>query len=177
MSVATDVAPVVFVPERARRGRTGTGGMATVLPFRPAVLARPASPAESAREVSLREAADAVPRWYPVLPASPSVGRPEAATRSLPVRLTRRGYAVLGVLAVGLVAGLLWFAHVSAAAESPATTTRPPAVVTVHDGDTLWSIASQIAPQRDPRAVVAKLERVNHLTGPILRPGQRLRTQ
>jgi len=173
MSVATDVAPVVFVPERARRGRTGTGGMATVLPFRPGGLARP--PAESAREVSLREAADAVPRWYPVLPSS--VGRPEVATRPLPVRLTRRGYAVLGVLAVGLVTGLLWFAHVSAAAESPATTTRPPAVVTVHDGDTLWSIASQIAPQRDPRVVVARLERVNHLTGPILLPGQRLRTQ
>ena len=177
MSVATDVAPVVFVPERARRGRTGTGGTATVLPFRPAVLARPAPPADSAREVSLREAADAVPRWYPVLPASSSVGRPEVATRSLPVRLTRRGYAVVGVLAVGLVAGLLWFAHVSAAAESPAPTTRPPAVVTVNDGDTLWSIASQIAPQRDPRAVVATLERVNHLTGSILLPGQRLRTQ
>ena len=177
MSVATDVAPVVFVPERARRGRTGTGGTATVLPFRPAVLARPAPPAESTREVSLREAADAVPRWYPVLPASSSVGRPEVATRSLPVRLTRRGYAVLGILAVGLVAGLLWFAHVSAAAESPAPTTRPPAVVTVNDGDTLWSIASQIAPQRDPRAVVATLERVNHLTGSILLPGQRLRTQ
>ncbi len=177
MSVATDVAPVVFVPERARRGRTEAGGTATVLPFRPAVLVRPAPPAESVREVCLREAADAVPRWYPVLPASSSVGRPEVATRSIPVRLTRRGYAVLGVLAVGLVTGLLWFAHVSAAAESPATTTRPPAVVTVHDGDTLWSIASQIAPQRDPRTVVAQLERVNHLSGPILQPGQRLRTQ
>jgi len=47
----------------------------------------------------------------------------------------------------------------------------------VNDGDTLWSIASQIAPQRDPRAVVATLERVNHLTGSILLPGQRLRTQ
>ena len=176
MSVATDVAPVVFVPERARRGRTGTGSTATVLPFRPAVLVRPAPPAESVREVSLREAADAVPRWYPVLPASSSVGRPVVTTRSLPVRLTRRGYVVLGVLAVGLVAGLLWFAHVSASAESP-TTTRPPAVVTVHDGDTLWSIASQIAPQRDPRTVVAQLERVNHLSDPILQPGQRLRTQ
>ncbi len=176
MSVATDVAPVVFVPERARRGRTGTGGTATVLPFRPAVLACPAPPADLAREVSLREAADAVPRWYPVLPASSSVGRQEVATRSLPVRLTRRGYAVLGVLAVGVVAGLLWFAHVSAA-DTPTTTTRPPAVVTVHDGDTLWSIASQIAPQRDPRVVVADLERVNHLSGPILLPGQRLRTQ
>jgi len=83
---------------------------------------------------------------------------------------------VLGVVAVGLVTGLLWFAHVSAA-DTPVTTTRPPAVVTVHDGDTLWSIASQIAPQRDPRTVVAQLERVNHLSDPMLQPGQRLRTQ
>lgn len=177
MSVATDVAPVVFVPERARRGRTGAVGTATVLPFRPAVLARPEQPAEAPlREVSLREAAEAVPRWYPVLPATSSVRHLEVATRSRPVRLTRRGYAVLGVLAVGLVAGLLWLAHVSAAG-APVTTTRPPAVVTVHDGDTLWSIASQIAPQRDPRLVVAQLERVNHLSDPILLPGQQLRTQ
>ena len=176
MSVATDVAPVVFVPERARRGRTGAEGTATVLPFRPAVLARPAPPVEaSPREVSLREAAGAVPRWYPVSPAQ-SVGHPDVATRSLSVRLTRRGYAVFGALAVGLIAGLLWLAHVSAA-DAPDTTTRPPAVVTVHDGDTLWSIAAQIAPQRDPRVVVAQLERVNHLSDPILLPGQRLRTQ
>jgi len=177
MSVATDVAPVVVVPERARPGRTGTVGTATVLPFRRAVLARAAPRTEvSPRVVSLREAADAVPRQYPVL-AAPSAARgPEVATRSLPVRLTRRGYAVLGVLAVGLVAGLLWLAHVSAAG-APATTTRPPAVVTVHDGDTLWSIASQIAPQRDPRLMVAQLERVNHLSDPILQPGQRLRTE
>jgi LysM repeat protein len=49
--------------------------------------------------------------------------------------------------------------------------------VTVSEGDTLWSIASHIAPQRDPRTVVATLERINHLTDPLLQPGQVLRTR
>jgi hypothetical protein len=188
MSVAADFAPTVLVPERARRGRSGSESAATVLPFRPPVLSRVAPPAQalprdaplragSMRDVSLREAADAVPRWYPVLPEpASSASRPDVEVRTRPVRLTSRGYAVVGVLAASLVTAMLWLAHASADAGS-VTTNRPPAVVTVHDGDTLWSIASHIAPQSDPRVVVARLERVNHLSDPILQPGQRLRTE
>lgn len=52
-----------------------------------------------------------------------------------------------------------------------------PAQVTVHAGDTLWSIAGRIAPGVDPRAEVATLQRLNHLGGAQLQPGQVLRTR
>jgi LysM repeat protein len=48
--------------------------------------------------------------------------------------------------------------------------------VTVRAGDTLWSIATRLAPQRDPRAEVADLQRINSLRGGALVPGQVLRT-
>ena len=46
--------------------------------------------------------------------------------------------------------------------------------VVVGTGDTLWSIAVRLAPQRDPRDVVAALEQVNHLTGADVDAGARL---
>ena len=47
----------------------------------------------------------------------------------------------------------------------------------VSAGDTLWSIASRVAPERDPRAEVATLQKLNHLASANLMPGQQLRTR
>jgi len=47
--------------------------------------------------------------------------------------------------------------------------------VTVQSGDTLWSIAQSVAPNRDPRAVVADLQSRNHLSDVALSPGQTLK--
>jgi LysM repeat protein len=47
--------------------------------------------------------------------------------------------------------------------------------VTVRPGDTLWGIASRVAPQRDPRAEIALLQRLNGLHDVALVPGQVLR--
>jgi nucleoid-associated protein YgaU len=44
----------------------------------------------------------------------------------------------------------------------------------VEPGDTLWSIASMIAPDHDPRAVVLEIERVNEDAADGLVPGQTL---
>jgi LysM repeat protein len=91
------------------------------------------------------------------------------------MRLTRRGVLVLA-LAVALAAvGLVWLAWLSA----PAAGAHPPATpasVTVQSGDTLWSIATRVAPGRDPRDEVARLQRLNHLDGADLAAGQVLRT-
>jgi LysM repeat protein len=53
----------------------------------------------------------------------------------------------------------------------------PPSTVVVRPDDTLWSIATRIAPDRDPRVVVSELEQRNDLTGPTVHVGQVLRAR
>jgi Tfp pilus assembly protein FimV len=50
------------------------------------------------------------------------------------------------------------------------------ATVTVSHGDSLWSIAQEVAPQADPRDVVDAMVRLNALDGVTLRAGQSLAT-
>jgi LysM repeat protein len=46
--------------------------------------------------------------------------------------------------------------------------------MTVLSGDTLWSIATEIAPQEDPRDVVAEIIALNQLPSAALMPGQEI---
>lgn len=133
MSAATEFAPVVFIPERARQW-------------------------------DRRPLAEVI-----------ELHRPEPEAIAPPLRLTRRGVVVLGVGAALTSALLVWVAWLSApgAAHSP---TAAPASVTVRSGDTLWSIAGRVAPNRDPRAEVAHLQQLNHLSDVDLAAGQVLRT-
>jgi LysM repeat protein len=82
---------------------------------------------------------------------------------------------VLTVLVAAVGGLLVRFASLSAPA--PATPTPSVAAVTVQSGDTLWSIATRVAPNADPRAEVAALQARNHLTGVDLTPGQVLRVR
>ena len=47
--------------------------------------------------------------------------------------------------------------------------------VTVHPGDTLWSIASAHAGSGDVQDAIDRISAVNHLRGAGLQPGERLR--
>ena len=101
--------------------------------------------------------------------------RPSAESVAAPLRLTRRGVRVLALAVAALAVALVSLAALSAPSDSAG---RPqPATVTVRDGDTLWAIASRVAPDRDPRAEVAELQRRNHLVGVDLTAGQVLRTR
>jgi hypothetical protein len=100
--------------------------------------------------------------------------RPPISSMATP-RLTRRGVVVLwlGGALIGFV--MLLIAHVSLASSTVSGDEVPQSGVrTVHSGETLWSIAQEIAPERDPRIVVARLRDLNHLSGVSLRPGQSL---
>ena len=99
---------------------------------------------------------------------------PSEAAVAPPLRLTRRGIAVVAGLVAALAIALVLVAWSSAPAGQRAA--ARPAQVTVQPGDTLWSIAGRIAPSRDPRAEVADLQRINHLASVALVPGQVLRT-
>ncbi len=115
----------------------------------------------------------------------PPVTAPRSRPARHPVRLTRRGRrlaaSALGAVGMGaVVAGLVGLAGVGAhalsggaAPDTAVPRTSPPAVV-VRAGDSLWSIAHAIAPDADPRAVVASLRARNHLVTGAVRPGQRL---
>jgi nucleoid-associated protein YgaU len=117
-------------------------------------------------------------RARPFVPAAPperlasvtALRPPRDAAGLAPVRLTHRGVVVLSLVVLAVGAGLVWLAALSAprAAAPPAA----PHAVTVQSGDTLWSIATRIAPERDPRAEVAALEKRNGLAGVELVPGQ-----
>ena len=112
--------------------------------------------------------------WAPfiVSPAEPVAQREPA-----PLALTTRGRAVLLLLAAAIGLVVVVFAWFGAASSSAPTRAAQPVQVTVHDGDTLWSIAGKVAPNHDPRAVVARLLQLNHLRTPTLVPGQVLLTR
>lgn len=111
---------------------------------------------------------EALPRLASVTVLHP----PREVSAPSTVHLTRRGVVVLALAVASLGATLVWLA--SLAAPQPAPPAAPHAV-TVQPGDTLWSIATRVAPDRDPRAEVAALQHRNHLSNVDLVPGQVLR--
>lgn len=92
------------------------------------------------------------------------------------LRITRRGRAVLGTLLVAPVAIALAVSALSgtpAQAGSTISTTNF-AHITVTPGESLWDLAAWIAPQADPREVVADFVSLNQLATTAVQPGQRL---
>ncbi|GAA1696372.1 hypothetical protein GCM10009808_12050 [Microbacterium sediminicola] len=103
---------------------------------------------------------------------------PSPRLRSTRLRLTARGRAVLLTLAalpaIAIIAiSVLGGGSALASLEDgvPAGTFQ---TVTVMPGESLWSIAQEIAPDEDPRDVVADIERLNGMSGGIVAAGQRL---
>ena len=101
-------------------------------------------------------------------------------SKQAPLRLTRRGrFVFIGVpliLLAALVLTLSGFLNAPAkAAETAAGLSLTPTVtVTVQPGESLWAIAEDIAPERDPRDVVADIIQLNNLEAARVVPGQAL---
>ena len=119
--------------------------------------------------LAVRQTAVRGGRACTVRPAARSA-RPR--TPPAPLRLTRRGRAVLVVLpaVLALVAPVV---VLLAPAATSGTDDHAERTVVVHTGDTLWGIAERIAPGADPRDVVATIRRTNRVDDD-LRPGVRL---
>jgi LysM domain len=104
------------------------------------------------------------------------LGRPDRAPRRVAragrtrtgLRLTRRGRLVVllmflaAVLAVGVFA-LSGSATGSGERGEPV----PVTMVQVESGDTLWSIATRVAPGEDPRDLIDEIEELNSLNGSL----------
>jgi hypothetical protein len=168
MSVASEFAPEVYIPRQART----QGSSALALdPCSPYLSPRP-------RHLRVVQPAD---DWSEVtavsMRAEPSALRgAEAAPR--PLHLTRRGIAAIAGLVLAICATLVVLAWQFAPSPSAAPAIGANvAEVTVRPGDTLWSIASRVAPQRDPRDEIAHIQRLNGLSSVDVVAGQALRVR
>jgi len=101
---------------------------------------------------------------------------PLPATARVRLRLTRRGRAVLSALvALPLVIGALVFALNGGGAVATSEQTHVSfQYVTVQSGDSLWSVAERVAPNADPRDVIADIVSLNGLDSAVVSPGQQL---
>ena len=103
-----------------------------------------------------------------------------AAVRQAPLRLTRRGrFVFFGlplILLAALVLSLAGFLNAPAKAADSASelSLTPTFTVTVQPGESLWAIAGTVAPERDPRDVVADIVQLNNLGAARVIPGQQL---
>jgi LysM repeat protein len=102
---------------------------------------------------------------------------PTSARPATRLRLTARGRGVLLALAsVPLAVGIA-FAAISggsAVASGEDAAVVSVETVTVMPGETLWSIATEVAPDADPREVIGEISRMNLLRGGELQIGQKL---
>lgn len=90
------------------------------------------------------------------------------------LRLTARGRRVLAGLAAAPVVATLAvsvLAGGSALASGEEAAAVSFRMVSVMPGDTLWSIAVEVAPHADPRDVIDDIIRLNHLDGATIQAG------
>jgi hypothetical protein len=203
MSVATEFPPDVFIPAAARprslRAVPADPADSTVPGrslARPHNLTGPVAPAAAALGAEVLD----LDRWRHQFVGTQAGGRRRTAAglrarpnltvgtallpapQSAPVRLTRRGVVTLAIgstLAGLAIVATAWLSasSTSTAADSAGSADGASSVVTVRPGDSLWTIATQVAPTRDPRAEVAELSKLNHLSGITVTPGQQLRVR
>ena len=98
--------------------------------------------------------------------ASRSSGGPAA------LRLTRRGRRVVAGLSMAIGLSVAAVTVAVEVASGGGFQLAGSSTVVVQPGDTLWSLAQQLAPRDDPRAVVDAIIDRNDLAGTELMPGQ-----
>ncbi|MGG5172189.1 LysM peptidoglycan-binding domain-containing protein [Pseudarthrobacter sp. J1738] len=105
------------------------------------------------------------------------VAAPAGGTK---LTLTRRGRAIfIGAPLMLLAVVVLMFAGMllqPAKASEGAGSLQPTSAVqvTVQPGQSLWSIAAKVSPERDPRDVVTEILQINNLRSAELSAGQQI---
>ena len=91
------------------------------------------------------------------------------------LHLTRRGRRVLAaVIAAPIVLGFAAFALDGGAVATSTATDDTFTYISVASGESLWDIAGVVAPESDPREVIADIVRLNALDSAAVQPGERL---
>ena len=98
---------------------------------------------------------------------------PAAAPR---LHLTRRGWVVLVAIPVALLVAVLLVVASFFTSQAQAATAGGDLTdtvrVSVASGETLWALAAEYAPERDPRAVVEEIVELNVLGSSTVQAGQ-----
>ena len=103
----------------------------------------------------------------PVRPVRP-------ASRPRPVRLTRRGRALVVLVLLVLVAAAFLLLRAPATASTGEPHGPVARTVTVAPGQTLWQVALAARPKADPRETVARIMDMNGLTTASVQAGRQL---
>ncbi len=93
------------------------------------------------------------------------------------LRITRRGRTAVTLLVavpLAIAAAALGLGAVGAAAETSTGSASSFQYVTVDPGESLWQLAESVAPNADPRDVIADIQNLNNLSSGELQPGQRI---
>jgi LysM repeat protein len=121
------------------------------------------------------------PAPYGVPAAVPPTQVRRTSSPSGPLRLTRRGRRLVRTAVVTLALLVALVAAVVAGVPSVQAGDTPAEVATssvvVQPGQTLWSVARDVAPGVDVRETVARIKDLNGLSGPssdVVVPGQQL---
>jgi LysM repeat protein len=137
---------------------------------RPVIARPPAGPADSsARAWSAR--AWLARAWSARAWSARAWSAPTARPAHAPVRLTRRGRVVVGVVLLALAAAMVVVLTSNVQAAPPSS---PPRAVVVHPGDTLWSIAARVHPRGSLTDTMLAIERLNHMPDGTVYVGQQL---
>ena len=97
-----------------------------------------------------------------------------SSARPAPVRLTRRGRVLVVLLLLGTILAVLTVFGSHSAATGEAGLPVKTQTVEVGQGDTLWSIASDVAQPGEVREMVHQIEELNALSGSALTVGQEI---
>ncbi len=135
-------------------------------------LLAPAAPAQA--PAAPAQAPAKAPAQAPAAPSPVRIPRPA----NPPLRLTRRGRIVVAVAVMLVLAALsLVIAGAAQATNHPVASgaaQRNVTQVTVHPGQSLWSVAESADPAADTRVVIQQIIELNSLTGNVVFAGQRL---
>jgi hypothetical protein len=134
------------------------------------------------RSSSIRATARAPLAAAVLVPSAVIAPRPRRASTPAPLRLTRRGRAVVATLVVAVVAAAVGLVLAMAVAGG-AQAASPGGLggghqgmheIVVRSGQTLWSIASAAEPTADPRLVVQQIMAANGMNSANVAAGQLL---
>jgi hypothetical protein len=112
----------------------------------------------------------------PAVHPTPAVAPVHSSAQTPGVQLTRRGRLVILIALVGLGVGLMLaltgvFGAATAGSLPSRLATR---TIVVQPGQTLWSIAQQVAPNADRRDTIARIVELNALPNSSVSAGARI---